>query len=94
MFEKLGIKFEKLGKKFEKLGKKFEKLGKKFEKIGKKFSLRLVINLKYGLDSTLTTQTQVSLKFTHFNHNWLVLFTTSHKGPLSDTNFNELSKIS
>jgi len=45
--------FEKLGIKFEKLGKKFEKLGKKFEKIGKKFSLRLVINLKYGLDSTL-----------------------------------------
>ena len=31
----------------------FEKLGKKFEKLGKKFSLRLVINLKYGLDSTL-----------------------------------------
>ena len=53
MFEKLGIKFEKLGKKFEKFGKKFGKLGKKFEKIGKKFSLRLVINLKYGLDSIL-----------------------------------------
>ena len=52
--------FGKLGIKFEKLGKKFEKLGKKFEKIGKKFSLLLVINLKYGLDSTLAMQTQVS----------------------------------
>ena len=69
MFEKLGIMFEKLGIKFEKLGKMFEKLGKKFEKIGKKFSLRLVINLKYGLDSTLAMQTQVRLKFIHFSHN-------------------------
>ena len=47
----------------------FEKLGKKFEKLGKKFSLRLVINLKYGLDSTLAMQTQVRLKFIHFSHN-------------------------